>query len=238
MAVDKCTKEEVAAMGADPVKVAQAMTSVVEAHVVLTEFYKEVVAFYRIVDEQLADAHGPVRFDAHMENYIARYPGDKLKASDDWLPKWMGRFYCETSTETEEEGKAGGGAAETEESADLNVAFVYVVAYAPDGEAPGFKDPECWFGVAHPGTESRFKDSWDAGRYGVWHRLESPELPLNRWVKGEFPEMVNKFGKGGFWHVWRKPLADLLDENSIRTLVTDPLRAKYVEVFGGQREQE
>jgi hypothetical protein len=101
-------------MGADPAKVAQAMTSVVEAHVVLAEFHKEVVAFYRIIDEQLADAHGPVRFDAHMENYLVRYPGDKLKASDDWLPKWMGRFYCETSTETEE-GEASKAAEETED---------------------------------------------------------------------------------------------------------------------------
>ena len=76
------------------------------------------------------------------------------------------------------------------------------------------------------------------GKYGVWHRLESPELPLNRWVKGEFPAMVNKLGKGGFWHVWRRPLAELLDEDEIRTPVTDPLRAKYVEVFGGRRGKE
>jgi hypothetical protein len=116
-------------MSADPAKVAQAMTSVVEAHVVLTEFYKEVVAFYRIIDEQLADAHGPARFDAHLENYIVRYPGDKLKSSDDWLPKWIGRFYCEVSAEIEEENKTSGDAAESDdESEDLSVAFVYVVA--------------------------------------------------------------------------------------------------------------
>ena len=119
-------------MSTDPTKVAQAMTSVIEAHVVLTEFYKEVVAFYRIIDEQLADAHGPVRFDAHMENYIVRYPGDKLKDSNDWLPKWMGRFYCEASVETEEGGKVSGEKAD-DESEDLSVAFVYVVPYAPDG---------------------------------------------------------------------------------------------------------
>ena len=221
-------------MSADPVKVAQAMTSVVEAHVVLTEFFKEVVAFYRIVDEQLADAHGPVQFDAHMENYIVRYPGDKLKASDDWLPKWMGRFYYQASAETADNKKESEEAEAGDESEDLSVAFVYVVAYAPNGEAPGFKEPECWFGVAHPGEESGFKNSWEVGKYGVWHRLESPDLPLNRWVKGKFPEMVNKLGKGGFWHVWRRPLAELLDEGKVRTLVTDPLRAKYAEVFGGQ----
>ncbi len=224
-------------MSADPAKVAQAMTSVVEAHVVLTEFYKEVVAFYRIIDEQLADAHGLVRFDPHLDKWLVRYPGDKLNASDDWLPKWMGRFYYETSEGTDE-GATGGQAAAADESEDLSVAFVYVVAYAPDDEAPGFKEPECWFGVAHPGAESGFKNSWEAGKYGVWLRLESPELPLNRWVKGEFPEMVNKLGKGGFWHVWRKPLGELLDENSIRTLVTDPLRAKYVEVFRDQHERD
>ncbi len=226
-------------MSADPAKVAQAMTSVVEAHVVLTEFYKEIVAFYRIVDEQLADAHGQARFDAHMENYIVRYPADQLKASDDWLPKWMGRFYCEVSADSEDVEKASEQAPTADDaSEDLTVAFVYVVAYAPDGEAPGFKEPECWFGVAHPGAESRFKNSWEVGKSGVWHRLESPELPLKRWVKGEFPEMVNKFGKGGFWHVQRTPLAELLDEDRIRELVSDPLRAKYAEVFGGQHEKE
>lgn len=225
-------------MGADPAKVAQAMTSVIEAHVVLTEFYKEVVAFYRIIDEQLADAHGPVRFDAHMENNVVRYPGDKLKASDDWLPKWMGRFYCEAATETAEEGSASAEAAKSdEESDDLSVAFVYVVPYAPNGEAPGFKEPECWFGVAHPGAGSGFKNSWEVGKYGVWHRLESPDLPLNRWVRGEFPDMVNKLGKGGFWHVRRMLLSDLLDEERIRSLVTDPLRAKYLEVFQGSAEK-
>lgn len=221
-------------MSADPAKVAQAMTSVLEAHVVLTEFFKEVVAFYRIVDEQLADAHGPARFDAHLENYVVRYPADKLKASDDWLPEWIGRFYCEVSTGVEEESRPSSeAAASDDDSEDLSVAFVYVVAYAPDGEAPGFKEPECWFGVAHPGTESGFKNSWEVGKYGVWNKLESPDLPLNRWVKGEFPETVNKFGKGGFWHVWRTPLAALLDEDKIRELVTSPLRKKYVEVFAG-----
>lgn len=221
-------------MGADPTKVAQAMASVIEAHVVLTEFYKEVVAFYRIVDEQLADAHGSVRFDAHMENYVVRYPGDKLKASEDWLPKWMGRFYHESAAEAEEQGNTD---AEFGGSDDLCVAFVYVVPYAPNGEAPGFTEPECWFGVAHPGTESGFKNSWEVGKYGVWHRLESPDLPLNRWVRGEFAPMVNKFGKGGFWHVQRMRLSDLLDEERIRALVTDPLRGKYVEVFRGGAEK-
>lgn len=223
-------------MSADPTKVAQAMASVIDAQVVLTEFYKEIVAFYRIVDEQLADAHGPVRFDAHMEDYIARYPADKLKSPQDWIPKWMGRFYCEASaTETEEGPRVGGEVAEAAGTPeDLNVAFVWIAAYAPDGEATGFTQPECWFGVAHPGASSRFKDSWDAGRYGVWHKLESPEVPLDRWAKGEFPKMVSKFGKDGFWHARRVPLAELLDEERIRALVTDPLRARYVEVFAAK----
>jgi len=222
-------------MSADPTKVAQAMTSVIEAYVVLTEFYKEVVAFYRIVDEQLADGRGPVRFDAHYENHIARYPADKLNTSEDWLPKWMGRFYCEGTAETDEDEHAGGKAARADdEQEDLNVAFVWVVAYAPDGEAPGFTQPECMFGVAHPGMESRFKDSWDACRFGVWHKLDATEVPLGRWAKGEFPEMVSKFGKGGFWHARRVPLSELLDEEKIRALITDPLRVKYVEVFGAK----
>lgn len=211
-------------MGADPAKVAQAMASVVEAHVVLTEFYKEVVAFYRIVDEQLADRHGSVRFEAHYADYIARYPAEKLKASEDWLPKWMGRFYCEASDEDGSEKK----------SESLNVAFVWVVAYAPDGEAPGFTQPECWFGVAHPGMKSRAKDSWDFGRYGVWEKLDSSQVLLGPWAKGSFPEMVSKFGKGGYWHAKRVPLAELLDEEKIRALVTDPLRTKYAEVFGAK----
>lgn len=220
-------------MTTDPTKVAQAMTSVIEAHVVLTEFYKEIVAFYRIVDEQLADAHGSARFEAHSDNYIVRSPGDKLKSSDDWLPRWMGRFYCEAGDGEEEATSDATVATSDEESDDLSVAFVYVVAYAPNDEAPGFKAPECWFGVAHPGTESGFKNSWEVGKYGVWHRLESPELPLDRWVKGVFPDMVGRFGKGGLWHVKRMALSDLLDEGRIRDLVSGPLKEKYLEVFSG-----
>ncbi|WP_437332340.1 hypothetical protein [Sorangium sp. So ce394] len=71
---------------------------------------------------------------------------------------------------------------------ELNVAFVWIAAHAPADEAPDRSTPECWFGVAHPGVGSGFKDSWSAARYGVWYKLDTCSVLPGRWVEGEFSE--------------------------------------------------
>ncbi|WP_437605728.1 hypothetical protein WMF20_32210 [Sorangium sp. So ce834] len=220
-------------MGVEPEKIQQAMRSVTEAHEVLAEFHKEIVAFYGIVDEQLADAHGPVKLEPHMDGYIVRYPADKLKAPQDWVPKWIGRFYRDIAAESggdDEDDAAKATQGKDADEGELNVAFVWIAAHAPADEAPDCSTPECWFGVAHPGVGSGFKDSWSAARYGVWYKLDTCSVLPGRWVEGEFSES-GKFGKGGRWHARRVPLVELLDEERIRSLVTDPLRKKYAEVF-------
>lgn len=221
-------------MSVETDKIQLAMRSVIEAHQVLAEFHAELVAFYKIIDEQLANAHDQVKLLPHMEDYIVRYPADKLKAPQDWSPKWMGRFYYDDSDEAETQTGSNidreSPEAQPMASDNLRVAFVWIAAYAPDGEAATFSEPECWFGVAHPGSRSRFKSSWEFARYGVWHKLETGEVPQGRWTEGAFPE-VGKFGSGGQWHAFRFPLARLVDEERIQSLVTDPLRKKYAEVF-------
>lgn len=218
-------------MSVDVNKIQQAMRSVVEAHQVLSEFHAEVVALYSIIDEQLGDTHAPITLAPHNEKYIVRYPSDKLNASQNWTPRWIGRFYWDNSSSPEDDPQGEQSASEGAASQlDFNLAFVWIAAYAPDGEANAFSEPECWFGVAHPGQDSRFKDSWDFGRYGVWEKLDSTNVRSGQWDEGKFPA-AGKFGSGGLWHAFRVPLSALIDENHIRSLVTTPLLEKYAEVF-------
>lgn len=206
-------------MSADRVKVMEAMQSVVRAHEVLAEFHREIAAFYGILDEQLGDS-SEVCFAATYPDYVAWEKGEKLKAPEHWLPTWMGRFYYKMTDEIEGSGDAARG---------FELGFVWIVARDPD--LPELKEPEVWFGVASSGVKCRFKNHWDFGRYGVWNYLETTNVPANGWAKGEFPERFN-FGRSGIYYVQRVPLSKLLDAALIRELVTEPLRAKFVEVFG------
>lgn len=208
-------------MSADPIKMAEAMKAVVEAHAVLDEFHKEVAAFYGVVDEQLGD-----RFEAIDPKNLVWVPRSGFDERNSWLPRWMGRFYYDP-TETEDEDGSSEG--ETADSVDrLPLAFVLIVV--DDTDISDLKEPEVWFGVAESGAGNRFSTYWDFGRYGLWDYLDASDVPADRWARSTFPEKY-KFGKGGSYHVKRVPLSKLLHEALIRELVTHPLRAKYDEVF-------
>lgn len=210
-------------MSADPVKVAEAMKSVVEAHAVLNEFHKEVVAFYGIVEKQLSN---PSEADSTVLGACLKPPAtspdhivwqaiDRLDHPERWLSRSVGRFY-------KREPDPG--------SSELRIAFIWVVVIPADG-AVGFTEPEVWFGVANAGRNARFSSDWDFGRDGLWNYLLCPDPPLERWAQHSF-RMQSKFGEDSGYHVQRLPLSKLLDEATIRKLLTDPLRSKYDEVFG------
>lgn len=207
-------------------EIEQAMKTVVDAHAVLLQFHKELVALWRVIDEQLADENHGMRLKCANAEYFVRYSAEKLSAPQDWTPKWLGRFYFEDNEESE--------TAELVATAEraYTMAFVWVAVSAKD-DMPEFSLPECVLGIAHSGRNPRGNSAWNVARHGVWYNFDTLALMKNGWSKGKFPDNKSQFGVGGYWNATRVPLSSLLDVSKIRDLVTNPLRDKYAEVFRG-----
>lgn len=208
-----------------PSHVRDAMQAIVRAHDLLRDFHSELVAFYEVVDDLLAEADPPSLEPVDPTN-IVREATYRLRASAEWVPRWFGRFYRETALLPDDENDE---ALVTYEQ--LRTAFVFVAAAARDDELVDFEAPECVFGVAHVGRDAKVKAFIDAARYGIWN-LDLRKLVGRDWVTGKTPEKVGKFGTGGFWTARRLPLVELASETEIRELVTEPLKTKYREAFG------
>ena len=207
-----------------PTELEQAMKTVIDAHEVLLQFHKEVVALWRLIDEQFADDTHSVQLKCASPDDYLRYTPDKLISPHDWAPKWLGRFYFDAAADRAE--------SEIAAPADrfYNMAFVWIAAFV-NKELPEFSAPECVFGVAHSGRAPKGVSAWNVARYGVWQTFDTASVAKVGWSQGQFPENKGQFGAGGLWHAARTPLSSLLDAETIRELVTKPLRDKYAEAF-------
>ena len=203
----------------------RALKSVIDAHEVLAQFHKEVGALFRIVDEELADPATEIRFEALYPQYIVRDIPTLLRAPEGWVSEWLGRFYVRIVDDPTV------AAAQEPAALCFRSAFLWIAERAEPKMAAGFALPECWFGVADAGWGSKAKNDWDAARYGFWQLDTTKVAPGDQWSRGDFPANTGKFGEGAFFWARRVPLDRLLGEEQVRTLVTNPLRDKYAEVF-------
>lgn len=204
---------------------AEALQSVVLAHKLVSDFHREIVAFYELIDSILLETDNPVLEAVDAGNIIRDAPST-MKSSQDWASRWFGRCYYERALFPDE----GEDTPPTQEQ--LRTAFVFIAAAATEDELADFTTPECVFGIAHVGKDAaKVKSFYDAARYGVWN-ADTKKVVGNDWVETKTPEQTGKFGSGGFFIARRQPLFALRGESDIRTLVTKPLKTKYLERFG------
>lgn len=194
-----------------PAELKSAMETVVSAHRVLLRFHREIVAMWRIVDEQFAEYDTPNRLVCENPDDYVRYTPDKVSTPQDWVPKWLGRFYFVA-------GKPD------------RMAFIWI-AVATDDDMAASSGPECVLGIAFSGTEMKADSGWKSARYGVWESLETEAIPGSGWGKGTLKKKPSLLGDGAFWHATRVPLSELVDTGAIAKLVTAPLQSKYDELF-------
>lgn len=207
-------------------EISDAMAAVVKAHKILADFHRELAAFYAILDDLLAQ-EGRLQLDPNSE-YVVAESKMRLVDAASWAPGWYGRFYMDREAHSDDE-EPGIDLAAPEK---LGVVYV-IVAAAPSAlqELPGATEPECVFGIAHPGTGGKGKGWWDVARYGVWHYLPCEQLRLDDWAEGEFPEGISKFGTSSYWWGRRIKLSDLLNREVIASKIARPLEEKFAAKF-------
>jgi hypothetical protein len=195
----------------DRAAVEQSLRSVREAHEVLVAFHREVIAFFRVVDEQLGDDASECPLTAYDPANAVRTTTSSMKKVEEWVPSSVGRLYFDESLQVEE------GTEETLTSR----AVAQVSIWTNEGD----QLPECWFGFGCPGEGTKFTTGWNFGRNGLWnYGVDSPSV--NTWARGKFEGNAN-FGVEGVWAFRRTPLVELTGNDEIRRLVVEPLIAEW-----------
>jgi hypothetical protein len=190
------------------------LRAVGEAHRVLASFHGEVVAFFRVLEEQLADDEVGCALTPFSEGDFVWTSASSAKKVGAWVPSYLGRLYYDETLQVPD------GQPETCDSRAVAV----VAIWARDGGAL----PECWFGLGRPGEGTRFKNSWDFGRYGVWN-WDLADPPTNAWERGSLDGYASA-GTGGVWSMRRTPLIELTSADQVRALVARPLLAEWKSV--------
>jgi hypothetical protein len=205
--------------------VKDAMATVVQAHAVLADFHREVVAFFGIVDELLAAEEAPIRLEPSPENAqsVVLNSVTKFSQAAEWCPAWLGRFYRSQAAHLDDDEPD----VDLTTKVKLATAFVWIAARPHEHDLPGAAAPECIVGVVDPGVGGKAKSFWDVARYGVWNTEFTRKLALGDWREGTFPDSTSRFGIGAFWCARRFLLEHLPDRDAIQREVAGPLLTRF-----------
>jgi hypothetical protein len=209
--------------------VKQAMATIVQAHAIVADFHREVVAFFGIVDELLAAESSIIRLEPAPDNVqsVLMYGRNSLSQASDWCPTWLGRFYRSQAAHVDEQEPD----VDPTTKAKLAGAFVWIASRPLEADLPGGAAPECVVGLYDPGTGGRAKNFWDGARYGAWSANFTAKLALGEWREGAFSDGTGKFGVGSYWCGTRILLEDMPDRDSIQGKLARPLLDRFAERF-------
>jgi hypothetical protein len=192
------------------------LKAVREAHRVLASFHREVVAFFRVLEEQLADDEVGCALTPFNEGDFVWKGASNAKRVAEWVPSYLGRLYYDETLQV------GEGEPETCDSR----AAALVGVWRSDGDDL----PECWLGFGRPGDATRFTDAWNFGRNGLWNYDLAEPAMNNTWARGSLDGYASA-GTGGVWSMRRTPLIELTSAEQVRAFVAKPLLAEWKHVI-------
>jgi hypothetical protein len=205
------------------------------------EYYKDIRAFYEVVDIRFRLEEYGIQLQSIGHNQLfSNASGYKLVDDSPypfylWLPSWIGRFYIDPRF------LRPGISIDDCSSADVpHIAFIWTWLGMNDAYVANAAGPECWFGVAEPKAESPRESVWTMADM-IWKhfRVETTSNgESDGWLTGELHKNRIGCSISGRWFLRRLPLSDLSSFYQIEKLVIRPLGRKMCQLTEGIKTQE